>query len=132
MKYYRKLAVMIAIAALSFTITSCKKDKENPTITVTIPAQHTHFNWGDEVHIEANFADDRGLKDYTVMLVDADGNHQHEFDFMKTGTTSELSFDFHDHFIVPNDAPLMAWVKFTVTDADDKTGTLTWMLHFDA
>ncbi len=131
MKYSIKISVIIAIAALSFTSTSCKKDKEDPTITVSTPEQHTHFNWGDEVHIEASFADDRGLKNYTVMMVDADGNHQDDFDFMKTGTTTELTYDFHDHFMVPDDAPMMAWVQFNVTDAEDKTATLTWMLHFD-
>lgn len=131
MKYYRKISVIIAIAALSFSITSCKKDKEDPTITVSTPEQHKHFNWGDEVHIEATFEDDRGLKGYTVMMVDADGNHQDDFDFMKTGTTSELTYDFHEHFTVPNDAPMMAWVKFTLTDAEDKAASSTWMLHFD-
>jgi hypothetical protein len=25
----------------------------------------------------------------------------------------------------------MAWVHYTVTDAEDKTTTLKWMLHFD-
>ncbi|NOQ75008.1 MAG: DUF4625 domain-containing protein [Crocinitomix sp.] len=131
MKYSRKITVILAIAALSFTSTSCKKDKEDPTITVSTPAQHSHFNWGDEVHIEADFADDRGLKDYAVMMVDADGNHLSTIDFMKTGTTSELTYEFHEHFVVPDSAPMMAWVQFTVTDAEDKAATLEWMLHFD-
>jgi hypothetical protein len=91
MKYYRKIAVIIAVAALTFVSPSFKKKKEDPTITGTTHAQHTLFNWGDEVHIEANFADDRGLKNYTAMMVDENGDHQHDFVFMKTGTTTELT-----------------------------------------
>lgn len=131
MKFSNKLFVLLAIATLSFGTTSCKKDKEDPTITVNEPAQHTHFNWGDEVHLEATFADDRGLKNYTAMIGNEAGTMDNVINFMKTGTTTELTYDFHEHFVVPTDAPMMAWVHFTVTDAEDKTTTLKWMLHFD-
>lgn len=119
------------MAAMALTTTSCKKDKEDPTITVNTPAEHSHHSWGATVHVEATFADDQGLKNYTVMIGDADGNHNHDFDFMKSGEISGASYDFHDHFDVPTDAPMMAWVHFTVTDQEDKTATMKWMLHFD-
>ena len=131
MKYSKNLTVIIAIIAIAFTSTSCKKDKEDPTIEVTTPAMHSEFKWGDEVHIEATFADDQGLKNYTVMVVDEDGNHEMTVDFMKSGTTTELTYDFHEHFVVPTDAPMMAWIQFTVTDADDKTTSTDWMIHFE-
>ncbi len=116
---------------LTISTNSCKKDKEDPTISVETPEQHSIHNWGTEVHITADFADDQGLKDYTIMVVDADGNHSMAFDFMRTGTVSELTYDFHDHFDVPDSAPEMAWVQFVVTDAENKTTTLDWMLHFE-
>ena len=131
MKYSKKITVILAILTLSLAITSCKKDKESPTITISTPAQHSIHNWGSEVHISATFADDRGLKNYTVMVGDEDGNHNSAFDFMETGTTTELTFAFHEHFVVPNEAPMMAWIHFTVTDAEEKTTTMKWMLHFE-
>ena len=131
MKYSSKITVIIAIAALSFTSTSCNKDKEDPTIEISAPAKRSMHNWGNEVHLMATFGDDQGLKDYTVMIGDADGNHSHAFDFMKTGTTTEITYAFHEHFMVPDSAPEMAWAYFTVTDAEDKTSTMKWMLHFE-
>lgn len=131
MKFTMKTTVILAIATFSFLTTSCKKDKENPTITVNEPEMHTHFNWGEEVHIEATFSDDRGLKNYTVMIGDEAGTMDETINFMETGTTEELSFEFHEHLVVPNDAPMMAWIHFTVTDAEDKVTTLKWMIHFD-
>lgn len=131
MKTLKTAIFTIAMLTLSFGATSCKKDKEDPTITVGSPAEHALFKWGEEVHVMATFDDDRGLKNYTVMVCDADGNLNHEIDFMKSGETSELSYDFHDHFVVPNDSPMMAYIHFTVVDAEDKTTTKMWMIHFE-
>lgn len=131
MKFTSKLSVIIAIVTLAIGTTSCKKDKEAPTIIINEPAQHTHFNWGDEVHLEATFADDRGLNDYTVMLGNEAGTMDTTINFIKAGTTSEVTYEFHEYFVVPTGAPMMAWVHFTVTDAEEKTSTLKWMLHFD-
>lgn len=118
---------LVTVAAIS---TSCKKDKQDPTIEVTTPDEHSEHTWGSEVHINANFEDDQGLKSYTVMVTDADGNHDHAFDFMKTGDISGVSYTFHEHFVVPDSAEHMRWINFSVTDAEDKTATATWMLHF--
>lgn len=131
MKTLKYITLSLAALTLSLTTTSCKKDKEDPTITVNTPAQHTTYNWGQEVHVDATFADDKGLKSYVVTVVDADGNHIHAFNFMETGETKEASYGFHEHFVVPTDAPEMAWVQFTVTDGEDKTAVVEWMLHFE-
>lgn len=125
-----KIFLMIAIVGFAATITSCKKDKEDPTITIETPAQHSEHAWGAEVHIKANFSDDRALKSYVVMVGDEAGTHDNMFDFMRAGDISGLSHDFHDHFVVPNNAAAMRWVHFTVTDEEGKVSTKKWMLHF--
>ncbi|MCG8575192.1 MAG: DUF4625 domain-containing protein [Flavobacteriales bacterium] len=122
----------IAILALAATFTSCKKDKENPTITVETPAEHADTKWGETVHVNATFSDDRDLASYHVTVVDAatNGEHIHSFGFMEHGDISGTSYDFHSHFDVPTDAPEMAWISFEVTDAEGKVTELTWMQHF--
>jgi hypothetical protein len=122
--------LFIGLLATTSIFTSCKKDKENPTITVSTPDEHSEHLWGATVHLNANFSDDQGLKNYTVMVTDADGNHDHDFDFMTSGDISGKSYDFHEHFVVPDSAMTMRWVTFSVTDAEDKNTTLSWMLHF--
>lgn len=122
----------IATMALAVSFTSCKKDKEDPTITVTSPEEHKEHSMGTEVHVEATFTDDRDLKHYHVTVVDAatGGDHIHGFGFMDEGDISGTSYDYHGHFDVPAEAPMMAWISFEVEDAEGKTTTLTWMQHF--
>lgn len=126
-----KIIIILSTLTLLIGFTSCKKDKEDPTITVSSPANHSDLKWGETVHIEATFEDDRALKNYTVMVGDEDGNHNEAINFMETGTTDESSFEFHEHFTVPEEAPMMAWIHFTVIDAEDKSATTKIMLHFE-
>lgn len=122
--------IFAAIAVFTITFTSCKKDKENPVITVSKPEQHTNFKWGDKVHVSAAITDDRDLKHLHIFVGDMDGNHNHQFDFMSSTDISGESYDFHDHFEVPADAPDKAWIYFEAEDAEGKKTELKWMLHF--
>lgn len=126
-----KFNLLIVLACSSLALTSCKKDKEDPVITVEEPTEHSTHKWGTEVHIHADFTDDRGLKSYEVALGAEDGTHDHMFDFHKTGTIEGVEYNFHEHFMVPDSAMMMRWVHFTVTDAEDKVATKSWMLHFE-
>ena len=129
-----KLKSIIALTlgiTLTFGLTACKKDKEKPTVSVSEPVEHSTFKWGETVHIDAEFADDRDLKHYHVFIGDMAGNHNHDFDFMKSEDISGESYHFHKHFVVPDTAPEMAWVHFEVKDAEDKVTELKWMLHFE-
>lgn len=128
MKTFNFLATTII---LSTTLVACKKDKENPTISISTPAEHTTFNWGETVHIEAEFEDDRALKSYSVMMGDEEGNHDHDFDFMISEDIDGMSYHFHEHFMVPDSVAMMAWLHFTVVDAEDKSTSQKWMLHFE-
>lgn len=130
MKIQKQIIFATLILTFGLSFSSCKKDKENPTITVESPTEHSEHKWGDQVHVEATFSDDRGLKKYSVIMGDTDGNHLHSFDFEKTGEISGKMYDFHEHFVVPNSAEMMAWLHFSVTDEEDKTTTKKWMLHF--
>lgn len=123
--------ILLALALTSIGITSCKKDKEDPTISITTPTEHSTHKWGNEVHINATFSDDQGLKSYEVMVGDEAGAHDHMFDFHKSGTAEGLTHDFHEHFMVPDSAMTMRWIHFTVTDAEDKTASQKWMVHFE-
>ena len=64
------------------------------------------------------------------MVGDEEGNHDHDFNFMKTGDISGKSYEFHDHFMVPDNVPMMRWIHFTVVDENEKTTTQKWMVHF--
>lgn len=113
------------------SLISCKKDKENPVITIETPAEHSNHLWGSEVHLNATFTDDQGLKSYEVLLGNEAGDHDHMFDFHLMGDISGTSHALHEHFMVPDSAEMMRWLHFTVTDMEDKTTAKTWMLHFD-
>ena len=120
---------MASIIALGMA--SCKKDKEAPTITIESPAEHSHFKWGETVHLDAEFADDRGLKTYNVMMGSESGEFDMTFNWVVTGSIEGTEHHFHEHFTVPDSAMMMRWVHFSVTDMEDKTSTAKWMLHFD-
>src|SRR5690606_4443364 len=106
---------LFAALAVTVSLSSCKKDKEDPTITVNEPTEHSHHMWGETVHVEATFADDMGLKSYEVLLGDEAGNHDHMFDFDVSGTINGTEYDFHEHFVVPDSAEMMRYIHFTVT-----------------
>lgn len=125
--------ILFTVLILTFfvTFTSCKKNKEAPSIKVETPNQHAKHNWGDEVHIEASFTDDSGLASYTVTMGDKDGVENTAFGLMEKGKISGTTYEFHEHFTVPDSAPEMAWIHFTVTDVENETTTKKWMLHFE-
>ncbi|MFD1551662.1 hypothetical protein DNU06_02835 [Putridiphycobacter roseus] len=127
----KNIFMFATIALLSTSIVSCNKDKENPTIVVSTPENHTTFKWGEEVHVEATFTDDTELKSYKVFVGDADGNHNHDIGFMEEGTTTETSYEFHEHFMIPDSVASMAYIYFEVTDAEEKTTTEQVMIHFE-
>lgn len=129
MKKIKQSILVLGIAIVGFT--SCKKDREAPIIQISTPAEHSDHKWGDEVHMMAKFTDDRGLKSYTVMVGDEMGGHDHQFNYMKTENISDLSYEFHGHFMVPDSCEMMRWIHFTVVDEDDKSTTKKWMVHFD-
>ncbi len=126
-----KNILFFSLTASLIVLTSCNKDKEDPTIEESTPEQHSEHKWENEVHLNATFSDDKDLKSYTVKIVDGADNELSAFNFTHTHEISGMSYKFHEHFEVPTNAPMMAWVKFMVIDAEDKTAEMKWMLHFE-
>ncbi|MBK6952229.1 MAG: DUF4625 domain-containing protein [Crocinitomicaceae bacterium] len=126
-----KSILNIAFAStILFTFVSCKKDKENPTILIAEPINHSEHLWGSEVHIEATFADDRDLKSYHIHMGTEAGDHTPEFNIEFTGDISGKSYDFHEHFMVPDSIEHVYYLHFEVTDAEGKSTEAKLMLHF--
>lgn len=126
MKFNIKL---LSIALIAVTIISCKKDKENPTITIGEPSNHSEHTYGSELHLEATFEDDRELKSYHIYAGDAAGNHATDFDLMFSGDISGKSYDFHEHADIPSGIGSVYYLYFEVVDADDKKTTEQVMIH---
>ncbi|GAB4378219.1 MAG: hypothetical protein Kow0075_07870 [Salibacteraceae bacterium] len=129
MKITRSISVII-LTTLIFN--SCKKDEENPTITINEPAEHSEYHIGDDVHIEATFTDDQELASYTFMIGDENGEHIHGFHHDDEGTISGKSFDYHQMVTIPSDSMLMKsvfYLHFNVTDAAGNSTRARHMLH---
>lgn len=123
------LKITLAVFAV-FILVSCKKDKENPTITIVEPMDHEEFAWGDELHVEAIFEDDRELMSYHIHLGNEAGDPAPEFNVDFSGTLSGKSYSFHEHAIVPDSVETIYYLHFEVTDVEGKITTQKLMLHF--
>lgn len=130
MKRFNLILTGLAAVALA-TFSGCNKDKEDPTITLNTPAEHTHFDRGTMMHLEMQFADDQELKSYDVEMANQDGSHNHEFHHSDDGTIDGTEYDFHTMIEVPATAPDMLWLHVTVTDAEGKETSDSFMYHFD-
>lgn len=131
-RYNMKNKIMfIALAiVVALTMTSCKKDKENPTITINLPVNHSNHTKGAEIHIEASFTDDRELKSYHIHIGTESGEHTPEFDVEFEGDLSGKIFDFHEHFHSPTTIGSVYYLHFEVMDAEGKSANEKVMLHF--
>ena len=128
MKSTFKISALFILGLI--TLTSCKKDKEDPTITITSPENHSEHHEGSSVNLKATFADDRDLASYEVMVGDVDGNHIHEFHFEDENEISGESYDYSSTLTFPDSLSLDAYyVHFMVTDAEGKTASDKLMLH---
>ena len=121
------IAVAILAAA---TLTSCKKDKENPTILITSPANHAHFESGDHIEASATFEDDQALKSYHVHVGDEEGNHSHDWSYSDEGELTGTSFEWKDDLHPPDSLPMMLYLHFEVSDEEGKVTNDKVMMHF--
>ncbi len=120
---------MFTIIMAGFT--SCKKDKENPTIVVSSPIEHTIFLPGANLQVTATFSDDRGLNSYHVHIGDAAGNHVDEFDWEESGMTSELSYSFSSQTIIPDTILGVYYIHFEAMDAEGKITEKSIEIHVE-
>jgi len=124
-----KIALFAAVLSL-LSLTACKKDKENPTIIIAEPINHSEHSIGSELHIEVSFEDDRELKSYHIHIGNEAGDHMPEFDLKFEGDITGKTYDFHEHFVIPTGISSVYYLHFEVTNAEGKSSTDKVMLHF--
>ena len=115
---------------VSIVLFSCNKDKEDPTITIAQPTDHSNHTKGEMLHIEATFEDDQDLSSYSIHIGDENGNHAADFDFHSHGSISGKSHEFHEHTMIPDTIGMVYYLHFEVTDAEGKKSTASHMMHF--
>lgn len=128
MKNIKLIALILLIGVATI---SCKKDKENPVITVNEPSNHAHLKYGAELHIEATFTDDRDLKHYHVWIGNEAGIKSTDFDFEKHGDISGKSYDFHEHKDIPTGIGMVYYIHFEVEDKEGKKAETKVMIHLE-
>ncbi len=131
----RNLTIKVVLPLLIgsvLVLTGCNKDKEDPTITVTAPAEHTHYNGGDVVNVAATFADDKALASYTLEIGDDSGGHIHSFHHNDAGNITGETSAYTQSITIPDSAGVhVFFLHFTVTDEEGKTTSAKHMLHID-
>lgn len=91
------LLAVAVIAAMSFAIASCSKEKTNeaPTITLQEPEENATVALNDEIHVEGTASDDNELHEMAIWVTymgDTLPNPEYPtVHAMKT-------YDFHSHY----------------------------------
>jgi len=129
MKQTIKTAAVVLVCTMS--LASCKKDKENPIITISSPENHSDIMQGGTIEAKATFTDDKELAKYHVHIGDVDGEHVHDFhDAEFTGDLTDESFEFSQTISIPDSLSMdVYYLHFFVTDAEGKESTEKLMLH---
>ncbi len=115
-------------------LSSCKKDKENPIITVSSPANHSNIMLGSTLDVQAVFTDDKELAEYHVHMGDQAGEHVHDFhDVEYTKSITGDSYQFSEQINIPEMlSSEVYYLHFELTDAEGKISTERIMLHVGA
>jgi hypothetical protein len=117
----KKYNVIIGIACSALIFTACKKDKENPEISVSNPVEHTHFTAGTSMTVSARFTDDRELASYHAHVADVNGNHVMDFMWESEGDIAGKTFDLTEIVSIPGGLDSVYYLHFEVVDAEGKS-----------
>lgn len=98
----RNLKIGLVTGVMAISLLSCQKDDEAPVINIEAPTNPAELTRGQEVHAEFMFTDNEALASYYIHVSNEDGSHNHDFEFEKEGKISGLSYEFHEHFDVPD------------------------------
>ena len=126
----KTIFTLIIAAITATTLSSCKKDKEEPVIFITSPESHSEHMWGSSFDVKATFSDDRELASYRVHIGDEAGEHLHEFHFDDENNISGEEYTYQEQVTVPDSIEMVYYLHFEVTDAEGKTASDKVMLHF--
>lgn len=72
---------LILASGLSLLLASCEKDNAdtaNPTVVISSPQEEEALKAGEEIHFEADFADNVELKSYKVDIHSNFNHHTHK------------------------------------------------------
>jgi len=127
----KKVINLISLALLVAIISSCGKDKENPTIVLNSPAMHSHHTNGTNISMDATLEDDKELASYHMHIGDVDGNHDMAFPWEESGNIDGKSFTLTSSTTIPNGLSGMYYIHIMVTDAEGKTTESSTMIHVD-
>jgi len=126
-----KIKIILIVSAFAIvTLTACKKDKENPSITISEPINLSLHSIGSELHIAVSFEDDRELKSYHIHIGNEAGEFMPEFDLEFGADISGKKYDFHEYYDTPTGIDSVYYLHVEVTDAEGKTSTDKVMLEF--
>lgn len=109
---------------------SCTKDKENPTISITSPENHSNHMIGGAVSVSATFSDDLELSYYHVHIGNENGNHTMEFMYEDYGSLTGKTYEFTNSISVPDTIGSVYYLHFQVLDTQGKETKEKIMLHF--
>lgn len=115
-----KSTFLYCLLVLFYAFSSCTKDKDSPQIDVVEPDELVEVAGGEELHIEAVFSDDRGLKSYKIYLTDLAGEQMALFPLSYEDDIEGKSYQFHEHEHVPDGFSAEACLWFEVTDQEGK------------
>ncbi|NQY68552.1 MAG: DUF4625 domain-containing protein [Flavobacteriales bacterium] len=121
---------IVAIILVTFSIIGCNKDKESPVISVSSPAMHDEYNYGDMIHVEATFTDDVDLASYSVSIGDESGGDIMGFESLDEDDITGVSHDYMGMITVPDTLMMsMFYLHIELTDLSGKTSSEKIMLH---
>jgi hypothetical protein len=113
MKQINNLLYITILAVLSFTACNTEEvDTEKPVITINEPHDHDHFKPGGNIHFDAEFSDNVGLKQFKIDI-HYGGDHTHkstgiklqdnEWSYIYTGDLEGRNKHFQMDISIPED-----------------------------
>lgn len=112
-------------------LTSCNKDKESPTVIISNPIEHTHFDGGETIDITAVFSDDQDLASYEFYIGDAGLAPSTELVWGSTGTISGKGFTLNASTQLPTGLDDEYYIVCKVVDSEGKTTTESIEIHVE-
>ncbi len=103
----------LIIPVLFFGLMGCSQDDvdtEKPVIEVKEPHDHAEFHPGDEIHVDIEFSDNVGLKEFKIDI-HYGGDHSHkslldeiEWSFLHIEAIDGRNKHVHMHIDIPHNA----------------------------
>ena len=130
---------IITTLLLAVLVLSCsKKDKENPSISVAMPTNHSYHMTGEHFMVQAYFSDNEQLNSFHIFLNENNngtGSSEEVFEFDTTGTFTAPMDTIMLHIMVPANADTINSYNLMIAamdEAGNAADTVDLMLHFTA